>query len=74
MPHLGVAHVLIRGQSHRVTVGFELGMGIILQEIAEIRRFRVKNRIAGSLVAQADAVHHNQNYRLFHKTDSFIIG
>ncbi len=54
---LGIAHVLVRGQTDRFAVGLEADHERLLQESVQYRSVRDKNSVAFILRPQADAVH-----------------
>ena len=64
--HLGVAHVLIAGQTDGSTVGFQIGMGAGGKQMVKGRGIGNLHSIAAAAVTQTDAVHNHQYNRLFH--------
>ena len=66
MADLRVAHVIIRGQADSVAVGLDVGVGAICQKIVQIRGLCVPYSVAGTLVAQTNAIHNDKYNRLIH--------
>ena len=64
--HLGVAHVVITGQTDGGTVGFQVSMGAGSKKTVQRGGLGYGNRVAAAAVTLAHAIHNNQNNGFFH--------
>ena len=63
---LGVAHIVVRGQTDGGAVGFQLSMGAGGKQMIQRGSLGNRDRVAAAAVALADAVHDNKNNGFFH--------
>ena len=68
--HLGVAHVLVRGQADGGAVGLEPGIGAGGEEVVQVGSLGNRHSVAAAAVTLADAVHNHQYNRFFHRNSS----
>ena len=57
--NLGIAHILVRGQTHGGTVCLQVSMGAGCQKIVQCRGFCYYNSVAAAAVALANTVHND---------------
>ena len=72
MAHLGVAHVLIGGQTHGSAMCFQVSMGAGSQQLVQRRGLGNLHGIAAAAVTLANTIHNHKNDRFFHKDSSKI--
>ena len=65
--HLGVAHVIVAGQTDGGAVGFQVRMGAGGQQMIQRGGLGYRYRVAAAAVTFADTVHDNQYNGFFHK-------
>ena len=64
--NLGVAHILITGQTDGGAVGLQVSMGAGFQQHIQRRSLCNRDRVAAAAVTLANAVHNDQYNRFFH--------
>ena len=64
---LGVAHIVVRGQTDGGAVGFQISMGAGGKQAIQRGGLSDGNRVAAAAVTLADTVHDNKNNGFFHK-------
>ena len=64
---LGVAHIIVRGQTDGGAVGFQISMGAGGKQMIQCGGLGNRDRIAAAAVTLADAIHDNKNNGFFHK-------
>ena len=61
--HLGVAHVIVTGQTHRSAVGLQLGVGTVGGEPVQVLHAAGPYRIALLILSVANSIHNHQHHR-----------
>ena len=61
--HLGVAHVIVAGQTHRSTVGLQLGVGTVGGEPVQVLHAACTDSVALLILSVANSVHNHQHHR-----------
>ena len=64
--NLGVAHIVIAGQTDGGAVGLQPGIGAGGEQLVQIGRAGDLHRVAGAAVAAAYAIHNDQNNGFLH--------
>ena len=65
--HLGVAHILIGGQTHSGAMGFQVGVGAGSKQTVQGGGVGLRHSIAAAAVALAYAVHNYKYNGFFHR-------
>ena len=63
---LGVAHIVVSGQTDGGAVGFQVSMGAGGKQMIQRGGLSDRDRVAAAAVTLADAVHDNKNNGFFH--------
>ena len=66
MADLGVAHIIVSGQTDGGAMGFQVSMGAGDKQMIQRGGLSNRDRVAAAAVTLADAVHDNKNNGFFH--------